>query len=57
LLNRLLEILKETSCPPGDYLLLQTEAAGYLIRISEGEPGGDALVPASDWMFRLPEPV
>jgi hypothetical protein len=52
-----MEMLADPICPQGEYLALRMEETLLLLRISEGEPPGEALAPASEWMFRLPMPV
>jgi hypothetical protein len=43
--------------PPGEYLVEERGERRLLWRISEGEPGEDALAPSEAWAFKLPEPV
>ena len=57
LLSRLMEMLADPICPQGVYLALRTEETLLLLRIGEGEPPDEALIPASEWMFRLPKPA
>jgi hypothetical protein len=53
----LLRMLADPSCPQGSYLTQQTEETLFLLKISEGEPADEAFAPASEWMFKPPEPA
>jgi hypothetical protein len=46
------ELLRDA--PLGSYLLEQKEGAVLLLRLSEGEPNGEAYVPLSLWPLLLP---
>ena len=48
-------ILLAEDDPAGTYLLEEADGLQILWRLSEGEPGDEALAPAALWPLLLPE--